>query len=113
MLDLRLYLVQRLSALVMIPFVFTHLIVMIYAIQDGLTAGEILGRTQGSIGWALFYGTFVIAAATHGSVGLRVILHEWAGMRGRVLTLSAWAMFLGLSAMGLMAVWAVTAGGGA
>ncbi|MEM9371617.1 MAG: succinate dehydrogenase, partial [Pseudomonadota bacterium] len=45
MLDLRLYLLQRLSALVMIPLVFGHLALMIYAIQDGLTAEEILGRT--------------------------------------------------------------------
>ena len=29
-------------------------------------AGEILERTQGSVGWALFYGLFVLAAAMGG-----------------------------------------------
>lgn len=112
MLDLRLYLLQRLSALVMIPLVLGHLALMIYAIQDGLTAKEILGRTQGSIAWALFYGTFVIAAAVHGAIGLRVILHEWGGVSGLRLNLAAWAIFAVLIAMGLRAVFAVTTGGG-
>ena len=49
MLSLRLYMAQRLSALLMAPFVIGHLAVMIYAIQDGLDAAEILGRTQGSV----------------------------------------------------------------
>ena len=47
---------------------------MIYAIQGGLSAAEILGRTQGSIAWALFYGTFVVAVSVHASIGLRVIV---------------------------------------
>lgn len=110
MLDLRLYLLQRLSALVMIPLVFGHLALMIYAIQDGLTAEEILGRTRGSAAWALFYGTFVIAAAMHGAIGLRVILHEWTGLSGRNLSLAGWATFSILIAMGLRAVFAVTTG---
>jgi hypothetical protein len=47
MLDFRLYMAQRLSALIMAPLVIGHLAVMIYAVQGGLSAGEILGRTQG------------------------------------------------------------------
>ena len=66
MLDLRLYMLQRLSALIMAPLTLGHLAVMIYAIRGGLSAGEILGRTQGSIGWALFYGVFVLAVSIHG-----------------------------------------------
>ena len=85
MLDIRLYLLQRLSALVMAPLVIGHIAVMIYAVQDGLSAAEILGRTQGSLGWALFYGTFVLAAAVHGAIGLRVIAHEWLGLKGPAL----------------------------
>ena len=49
MTEFRLYMAQRLSALVMAPFVLVHIGVMIYAIQGGLTAWEILGRTQGSV----------------------------------------------------------------
>jgi len=48
MLNLRLYMLQRITALLMAPLVIGHLAVMIYAIQGGLSTAEILGRTQGS-----------------------------------------------------------------
>ena len=113
MLTFRLYLLQRLSALVMAPLVLVHLGVMIAAIQGGLSAAEILGRTQGSIGWGVFYGTFAIAVAVHAAIGLRVIAHEWLGLKGAALSVLTGAAFLGLAWMGLRAVWAVTAGGAA
>ena len=49
MLNLRLYMFQRMTALLMAPLVVGHLAVMIYAVQGGLSASEILGRTQGSL----------------------------------------------------------------
>ncbi|MEM6622486.1 MAG: succinate dehydrogenase [Pseudomonadota bacterium] len=110
MMEVRLYLLQRISAMVMVPLVIGHIAVMIYAIQDGLTAEEILGRTQGSVAWALFYGTFVVAVAIHGAIGLRAIVSEWLGVRGMALTGFAWATFWGLLAMGLYAVAAVIGG---
>lgn len=106
-----LYTAQRLSALVMAPFVLVHLGVMIYAIQGGLTAAEILGRTQGSVFWFLFYGMFVGSVSIHASLGLRVILSEWAGLRGTTLNMLSSVIGLGLLALGARAVWAVTAGG--
>lgn len=106
--DLKLYLLQRISAMVMAPLVLGHLAVMIVAVQDGLTAAEILGRTQGSTGWALFYGLFVLAVSVHAAIGLRTIVHEWLGVGGIVLTGFAWATFFGLLAMGAQAVVAVT-----
>jgi len=109
MTDLRLYMAQRISALVMAPLVLGHIAVMIYAIQGGLSAAEILGRTQGSVIWALFYGTFVVAVSVHAAIGLRTILYEWAGMRGRALDGAALAICTVLLAMGLQAVYAVTA----
>jgi len=108
MLTLRLYMLQRITALLMAPFVLGHLAVMIYAIQGGLSAGEILGRTQGSALWFLFYGTFVVAVSIHGAIGLRTVLHEWGGVRGALLEAAMWAIGLGLFAMGARAVWAVT-----
>ena len=62
MLDLRLYMLQRLTALIMAPLVIGHIAVMIYAVQGGLTVDEILARTQGSVAWFLFYGSFVVEA---------------------------------------------------
>ena len=106
---MRLYLLQRLSALVMVPLVLGHLGLMIYAIQGGLSAGEILSRTQGSAGWAVFYGTFVVAVAIHAAIGLRNIAEEWLGARGPALAGFAWAAFFALLAMGARAVWAVVA----
>lgn len=108
MLNLRLYMLQRITALLMAPLVIGHLAVMIYAIQGGLNAAEILGRTQGSVLWFLFYGTFVVAVSIHGAIGLRTIAHEWGGLNGRTLEGVMWAIGLGLFALGTRAVWAVT-----
>lgn len=108
MLDLKLYMAQRLTALIMAPLVIGHIAVMIYAIQGGLSAAEILGRTQGSVFWFAFYGLFVLAVSVHAAIGLRVIAHEWAGLKGPALTGLTWAVGLGLLLMGARAVWAVT-----
>ena len=111
--EFHLYMAQRLSALVMAPFVLVHIGVMIYAVQGGLTAAEILGRTQGSVFWFLFYGMFVVAVSIHAAIGLRTILSEWAGLRGAVLNLTALAIGAILFAMGAQAVYAVTVTGAA
>ena len=106
--SLRLYMLQRLSALVMAPLVIGHLILMIYAIQGGLTAEEILGRTQGSILWFLFYGVFVVAVSIHGAIGLRTVAQEWGSLKGASLAVFMWAVGLALFVLGARAVWAVT-----
>ncbi|WP_299962611.1 succinate dehydrogenase [uncultured Roseobacter sp.] len=108
MLDLRLYMLQRITALVMAPLTLGHIAVMIYAVQGGLTAAEILGRTQGSVFWFLFYGSFVIAISVHAAIGLRVILHELAGLKGLALRLVTGAIALALLALGGQALIAVT-----
>ncbi len=110
MLDVRLYLLQRISALIMAPLVIGHIAVMIYAVQGGLSAAEILGRTQGSLWWMLFYGLFVIAVSVHAAIGLRVVVHEWLGLKGIALRLFTSFVFVVLLALGLRAVMAVTAG---
>lgn len=108
MLNLRLYMAQRLSALFMVPLVFGHLGVMIYAIRGGLSSAEILGRTQGSVLWFLFYGSFVVAVSIHAAIGVRVIVHETLGLRGRGLEVLTWGLGLLLLVLGGRAVMAVT-----
>ncbi|MEL6467334.1 MAG: succinate dehydrogenase [Pseudomonadota bacterium] len=108
MVSLRLYMLQRITALLMAPLVLGHLAVMIYAIRGGLSAAEILGRTQGSVAWFLFYGLFVVAVSVHGAIGLRVIAYEWGGVKGTALDLAMWIVGAGLFALGSRAVWAVT-----
>ena len=108
MLNLRLYMLQRITALLMAPLVLGHLAVMIYAVQGGLSAAEILGRTQGSVLWFLFYGTFVVAVAIHGAIGVRTIAFEWGGLKGKALEAVMWGVVIGLFILGARAVWAVT-----
>ena len=108
--NVRLYLLQRATALLMVPLIIGHLIVIFYATRSGLTAGDILARTRGNWLWAVFYVTFVVAAAVHGAIGLRSVAHEWAGARGRTLDLVMWAAGLLLALLGLRAVYAVVIG---
>jgi fumarate reductase subunit C len=105
--EFRLYIAQRLSAAVLAPLVLLHLGVMIYAIQGGLSAEEILARTRGSLFWGTIYGVFVLAVAVHAAVGLRNILHDWGGLRAPWLGYLGWGLFAALLVAGLRAVGAV------
>lgn len=77
-----LWIAQRASAAVLALCVTVHLATIIYAVQGGLSAAEILGRTRGSAGWLAFYVVFVAAVAVHAPIGLRAVLREWLGWRG-------------------------------
>ena len=105
--NVRLYLAQRLTAAVMVPLVAVHLAVIFYATRHGLTAADVLARTRGSIPWALFYGTFVVAAAIHASIGIRTVLTEWSPLGGRRVDAAATGIGLLLLVLGLRAVAAV------
>ena len=105
---LGLYLLQRLSALVMAPLVLVHLGVIIYAVRSGLDAEALLGRTRGSVAWGLVYGSFVLAVSIHAAIGIRTVLHEWLRLRGPVLEALTWTLGLGLLVLGFRAVFAVT-----
>ena len=105
----RLYLAQRISALVMAPLVLVHLVVIVYAIRNGLDAAEILSRTRGSILWGAVYGLFVVAVAVHAATGLRVIVHEWLKIDGTALQVFTWIAGGGLLLLGARAVIAVVA----
>ncbi|MEO8280422.1 MAG: succinate dehydrogenase [Ideonella sp.] len=105
--SVRLSLLQRLTAMVMAPLVLGHLAVMIYAIQGGLTAAEIMSRTRGSVGWGLFYGLFVVAVSIHAAIGFRAIAEEWFKLKGIALQIVTLAIGLGLLVFGGRAVFAV------
>lgn len=104
-----LFLAQRLSAMLLAPLVLVHLGLVLVAVRGGLTAAEILGRTQGSPGWALFYGAFVLAVAVHAPIGVRNVLREWTRLPRGTVDLVALVFGLILLALGLRAVWAVIA----
>ena len=105
--NVRLYILQRATAAVMAPLVLAHIATIFYATSRGLSAAEILGRTRGSIGWGLFYGLFVLAAAMHGAIGLRAIASEWSPLKSGQLDALMWTFGVVLAALGLRAVSAV------
>jgi fumarate reductase subunit C len=107
--NVRLYVLQRLSALVMVPLIAVHLVTIFYAMGNGLTAAEILGRTRGSLLWGGFYGLFVVAAAVHGAIGLRAVLGEWTRLAAGTRDFIMWAFGLLLLGLGWRAVMAVVA----
>lgn len=103
----RLFLAQRVTALILAPLVLVHLGLILVAVEGGLTAAEIMGRTRGSIAWAGFYGLFVLAAAIHAPIGLRNVIHEHTPWRGRSLDAAMVAAGLLLAGLGARAIIAV------
>ena len=102
-----LFALQRLSAKLLAPLVVVHLALILYAVHGGLSAAEILGRTQGSTAWGAFYGLFVLAVAVHAPIGVRNVVREWTRWRGRSLDVASVGLAIVLLALGLRAVAAV------
>ena len=100
---------QSISAAVLAVCVIVHLITVIYAVRNGLSAAEILGRTRGSYAWAGFYAVFVSAVVVHAPIGLRSVLAETFNWRGRSLDIAVMATALTLAMWGFRAVYAVFA----
>jgi fumarate reductase subunit C len=96
-----LWLAQRASAAVLAVCVVVHLVTIIYAVQGGLTAAEILARTRGNAAWFAFYSLFVLAVSVHAPIGLRSVLGEWLRWRGasRDIFLLAFAAILAWAGM--------------
>ena len=109
MLDTRLFILQRATAMLMAPLVLIHLAVIILAVRGGFDATEILSRTRGSWVWGTFYGLFVIAASVHAAIGLRVIGFETFGGSRRTLDVRTIGIAALLALLGLRAVFAVVA----
>jgi len=98
---------QRASAVVLAVCVLVHLVTIIYAVRNGLSAAELLGRTRGSTAWCAFYAVFVAAVAVHAPIGLRSVLAETFNWRGAGLDITVMAVGLTLALWGLRAVYAV------
>jgi fumarate reductase subunit C len=104
---------QRISAMVLALCVVLHLAGMVWAVRGGLTAAEILARTQGNMLFAAFYAVFVGACAVHVPIGLATIAREWWGWPAPRATAFSRAAALVLLGLGLSAVWGVYAPGAA
>jgi fumarate reductase subunit C len=102
-----LFAAQRLSAAVLAFAVAVHLATIIYAARAGMTAADVLARTQGNKAFLILYFVFVVAVAVHAPIGLRNVLREWTAWRGRSLDVALAAFALLLLALGLRAAVAV------
>lgn len=100
---------QRMSAIVLAACVLVHLGMIIHAVRGGLTAAEILGRTQGNWLIGAFYGIFFLACATHVPAGVANIAEEWLGIAGLKSVVLAQFFAWGILILGLRAVWGVVA----
>jgi fumarate reductase subunit C len=105
----RLYMVQRLTAVAMVPFLVAHLVLILYATRHGLSAADILARTRGSLSWGAFYVVFIALAATHGAIGVRNVVNEATKLTAPTLNLIMWTFGSLLALLGLRAVMAVVA----
>ena len=110
MLEARLYVLQRLTAVIMAPMVIGHLATILYATRAELTAESILARVQSSPWLVVFYTAFVVMVAIHAPLGLRKILIEWGRIRMPIANAISLVLFLTFLAMGLRGVWALTGG---
>ena len=102
--SVRLYLWQRATAALMVPFVLVHIAVIFYATRQQMTAADILSRTHGSAAWASFYGVFVAAVSIHASIGVRNILTEWSALADRAAGWCAILLGIVLALLGFQAV---------
>lgn len=94
-----LFAAQRLTAILLAFAVALHLATILYAVRGGLTAGEVLARTQGNRWFLAFYLVFVVAVAIHAPIGLRNVVREWTSLPPRIIDI-ALALF-GLLLLGL------------
>lgn len=109
-LQAKLWYAQRISAMVLGLCVAIHLLIIFYAIRGGLSAQEILGRTQGNVLFAIFYEVFVLACFVHAPIGVANILQETFPKSGSVRPLS-WLLALLILTLGTTAVIGVFTGG--
>ena len=109
-LQAKLWYAQRISAMVLGLCVAIHLVIIFYAIRGGLSAEEILGRTQGNVLFAFFYEIFVIACFVHAPIGVANILQETLPKSGLAKACS-WVLALLILVLGTTAVIGVYTGG--
>lgn len=110
LLQAKLWYAQRISAMVLGLCVAIHLLIIFYAIRGGLSAQEILGRTQGNLAFAIFYEIFVLACFVHAPIGVANILQETFPKSRLARPISSLLAIL-ILVLGTVAVFGVYTGG--
>jgi fumarate reductase subunit C len=102
--EARLWLAQRVSAMVLGITVVVHLSTIILAVRGGLSAAEIVDRVAGNIGWTVFYTVFVLAIAVHAPIGLRAVLNEMTKLSPKRVDLLCFIAAVFLVVMGMRTI---------
>ena len=102
-----LFMMQRISALLLAPLVIAHLVLILIAVKHGLSAEEILDRTRGSYLWGGFYSLFVFSVSVHAPIGVRNILREWTSLSSHIINGTCVFLAVAFFILGLRAVTAV------
>lgn len=101
----KIWLLQRLSAVILAICSITHLIIIINAVKGGLTAAEIIDRVGASTEWFIFYSTFIIAASIHAPIGIRTVLRESTNASNIKITVIIYSFGLLLVGLGMWSIW--------
>lgn len=104
-----LWVVQRVTAMILAVAVLVHLVTIIGAVRGGLSAAEIFARTRGNGAWFAFYVIFALSAGLHGAIGLRNIAAETIGLRGRGADLAWLGVGLATAGFGIRAAYGLFA----
>ncbi|MCK5778569.1 MAG: succinate dehydrogenase [Rhodospirillales bacterium] len=102
--ETKLWVWQRLSAAVLGLCVLVHLGMIIYAVQDGLSAAEIITRVSGNVLWFVFYAVFIVAVAIHAPIGVRTILNEMTNLSPKMTHIVMAVLCLVILVMGFRAI---------
>lgn len=102
-----LFVLQRMSGAILALLLFVHIIVIIYAVQGGLTVEEITSRVRGNVFWIAFYSVFVLIAIVHAAIGLRKIFTELLPVSRRVVDLGVASYIAGALWLGYHAIEAI------
>jgi succinate dehydrogenase subunit C len=106
-----LWLAQRVTGAILALTVTVHLVTLIYAVRGGLSAAEIIDRVHGNVAWLVFYSIFVVAAAIHAPLGLRVILTETTPLKAPLPGMLASLFGVALALLGWRAAFLLFAAG--
>jgi fumarate reductase subunit C len=102
--ETRLWLAQRLSAMVLGVCVVVHLATIVIAVRGGLTAAEITARVAGNPYWEAFYLVFVLAVSVHAPIGLRSVLSEMTSLPPKRVDLLCFVVAALLLVLGIRVV---------
>lgn len=103
-LEIKLWLVHRLTGMALGLFVIIHLVTILVVIQGGLSAAEIMERTSSNFIVISFYGLFITAAAVHSALGLRTVAQEVFNWKGTILNVVIFIFFAFLCVVGMAAI---------